>query len=282
MNATVPKPRCLLFDNGSLRPEATRTLRRVARRLETALGADVQPVSLLHSAAVDPAQLDGVRPQLLESALRTRLESGDRDLVLLPLFFGPSAALTDYLPRRLEPLRRQHPDARIRVGRWLVEPREPGDRRIAAILADRVRTVGEAHGLRRPRVVLVDHGSPQRAVTEVRNHLGRQVGRLLATEIRSLAVASMERRPGPAYAFAGPLLAGILDRPDYTEGPVVVALQFLLPGRHAGPDGDVAAICAAAERKRPGLRLHTTELVGDHPGLTDVLADRYREAIAPP
>ena len=72
----------------------------------------------------------------------------------------------------------------------------------------------------------------------------------------------MERRPGPAYAFADPLLENALrDRfdtfaaakataPDTEERShllVVVALLFLSPGRHAGPGGDIATILEDAK-----------------------------------
>lgn len=277
MSARPAGPPCLLFDNGSLRPESTRMLRTIARALAAAVGADVRPVSLLHSSVVDPRELDGRRAELLEPTVRARLAAGETDLVLLPLFFGPSGALTDYLPRRLGDLRRDYPRARLRVARWLVDLDDPADTRVAAILADRVRATALADGLLRPRVVLVDHGSPERTVTAVRDLLGRQLAALLGDEIASLAVTSMERRAGAIYDFCEPTLERWLDRNE-TGGPVVVALQFLLPGRHAGTGGDVAAICARSEQRRPGLELHVTETIGSHPAMIEVLVDRYRAA----
>ncbi len=273
-------PPCLLFDNGSLFPAATLALRGLARALETTIGTPVQPVSLLHSDRVDPGLLGGVAAARVEPALRKALATGARKFVLLPLFFGPSAALTDYLPARLGRLRAEFPDLQVRLARWLVEVENRDDRRIAAILADQARAVIRDRGLARPRVLLVDHGSPRRAVTEVRDFLGRQLGALLAGDIGPLAVASMERRPGPAYDFCEPTLAGLLARPEFAEGDVVLAPQFLLPGRHAGPEGDVARICAAATSARPRLRIHPAALVGSHPGLLAVLAERYRQAVS--
>jgi sirohydrochlorin ferrochelatase len=280
MDARAPAPLCMLFDNGSLRPEATLNLRTIALRLQSVLGAKVEPVSLLHSSAIAPARLGGEKAQLLEPALRRRLQAGINDIVLVPLFFGPSAALTDYVPRRLRRLRRAFPAMRVRLGRCLVDPTGPGDARIATILADRVRAVIREGRLRRPSVMLVDHGSPQREVVAVRDGLGRQVRRLLAGKISRLAVASMERRPGPQYDFSDPLLAALLRRPEFAGRHVVVARQFIAPGRHAGPGGDIADICRAAERACPGLSIHLTDPIGDDPRLVDVLADRYREAQA--
>jgi len=86
----------------------------------------------------------------------------------------------------------------------------------------------------------------------------------------------MERRPGAAYAFNEPLLENLLAQPGWRESAVIVGQLFLLPGRHAGPAGDVAEICARAEAGAPGLRTRRTALLGEHPQLIDVLADRYR------
>ena len=87
-----------MFDNGSLRPEATLGLRAVASALAERIGTTVHPVSLLHSSGIDPAALAGRPAELLEPALDRFLAEGGREGVLVPLFFGPSAALTDYVP----------------------------------------------------------------------------------------------------------------------------------------------------------------------------------------
>ena len=58
----------------------------------------VVPVSLLHSANVAAEKLGGQGAELLEPALMKFAETGGSRAVLLPLFFGPSGALTDYLP----------------------------------------------------------------------------------------------------------------------------------------------------------------------------------------
>ena len=64
----------------------------------------------------------------------------------------------------------------------------------------------------------------------------------------------------------------------------MVALQFLSPGRHAGPGGDVATICEAAEAKasKEGRRLHTTMTapIADDIRLVELLACRAGPALA--
>lgn len=274
-------PICFLFDNGSLRAASTRNLRVLADALGDHIGARVEPVSLLHSTAVPESELGGRRARLLESALDTHWAEGGRDVVLLPLFFGASAALTDFVPARLSALRAKWPARSARLARPLVDLGAVEDSRLARALADGVRTTMAQAGLTRPSVLLVDHGSPQPVVTEVREFLSEQLRRELAEITVAVGTASMERREGDEYAFNEPLLARALRTAPFNTGNVVVALQFLSPGRHAGPGGDVAEICASAEAGQPGLHTFMTEPLGAHPFLIEVLADRYREVIKP-
>jgi sirohydrochlorin ferrochelatase len=144
-------------------------------------------------------------------------------------------------------------------------------------MEDRVRA---ALGDSLAAVLLVDHGSPMRAVTAVRDHVTAQLRTRLGAAVRGVTAASMERRPGPEYAFADPLLAAAFDQPGLDAGPVVVAMLFISPGRHAGKKGDVARICAAAGERHPGLQAVMTEPIGSHPGLIPVLVDRVAAALA--
>ena len=272
-------PLCFLFDNGSLRPAATLSLRRVAAALSVKLGREVRPVSLLHSSAIDPAVLEGRPAELLEPALRRTLEGGGRSFVLLPLFFGPSAALSDYVPGRLAALLPGYAGVEVKLAPCLVDPGDKGDDRIAQALAAQVRRCWQERGWTRTPVVLVDHGSPQRAVAAVRDALAEQVRRILGEAAAAVYAASMESRVGEEYAFNRPLLAERLRQPPCDRGPVVVGLQFVSAGRHAGPDGDVAAICAAAEAERPGLTTAMTEPLGEDPRVLAVLADRFAQAL---
>lgn len=271
---------CFLFDNGSLRPAATFSLRKVAAALEEKLGVPVKPVSLLHSSGIDAGKLDGVPAELLEPALVKACSEGLQHAILLPLFFGASAALTEYVPERLADLRRKFSMVEVRLARWLVDVNDTEDLRVAQALCARVvEVIGTMPPSAPPHVVLVDHGTPQPVVTEVRNHLGRQLARLLAHRVGGVHVASMERRAGDQYAFNEPLLEHRLRTPPCDAGDVIVALQFLSAGRHAGPGGDIATICASAEAERPTLRTRMTEPLGADPRIIDVLADRYRQTL---
>jgi len=271
-------PLTLLVDNGSLEPAATVALRELAAKLSIRLGSTVEPVSLLHSSGIDPENLGGTPAEILGPALELRLAAGRNEFVLLPLFFGPSRALTEYLPENLARLRTKHPELRVQLAPPL---HAAGDARLAQILADNVLSRASSlpqNARDQIRVALVDHGSPVAEVTAVRNELARQLAAWLGSRVAAVAPCSMERRPEPAYDFNQPLLAELLDTPPWSAGRVIVALQFLLPGRHAGPAGDVAQICQQAEAAHPGLRTELTGLVGAHPLLLEILADRWRAA----
>ena len=275
----MPGPLTILMDNGSLEPAATLALRGLATALEKRLGARVEPVSLLHSSGVPAEKLNGGVAEILEPALERRLAAGQNEFLVLPLFFGSSGALTEYLPARVAHLRAKHPQLSLKVAAPLFQS---GDDRLARILADQVRSAALSRASSLPqktRVALVDHGSPARAVADVRNALAKQLSVLLGPNF-IVAASSMERRASAAYDFCEPLLAGLLRQPGWSSGDVTVAMQFLLPGRHAGPTGDVATICHEAETTSGGaLRTTMTGLVGEHPLLVEILADRWTAAI---
>jgi sirohydrochlorin ferrochelatase len=267
----------ILVDNGSLEPAPTLALRELATRLGEKLGERVEPVSLLHSSGTDPSFLGGTRAEILLPAIEQRLAQGQNEFILLPLFFGPSRALTVYLPENLQRLRTKYPHLNIQLAPPLFSST---DDRLAAILADHVRAHLDPSGT--DRVALVDHGSPVPAVTSVRNKLARQLGTLLGVRVMAVAPCSMERRPGPDYDFCAPLLGDLLATSPWTTSRVIVAMQFLLPGRHAGPGGDVAQICELAQSAQPKLHTTMTKLVGEHPLLLDILVDRWRQKSALP
>lgn len=260
-----------LVDNGSLEPEATLSLRRIAGALGGRIGMEISPVSMRHSDRIAADRIDGIPAETIEGALRARAEAGVGRVTILPLFFGPSGALTSHLPD----VARRVPGVEVSLCPAL---HKAGDPRLAQIIATNVLGVAiqlGASAAARP-VALVDHGSPVRELTAVRDALAREVGGLLGDGFK-VAACSMERRDGAEYDFNEPLLERLLATPPWNTGEVIVAMQFLQPGRHAGPGGDVATICGTAEAASPGLRTHMTALVGESPMLVEILADRLRE-----
>lgn len=279
-------PTILITDNGSYRPESTFSLRALAQALGERVGAEVHPVSLLHSTKIDPADLNGKPAQIFEPFLKKcREEFGENEFMVVPMFFGPSAAIKEYMPQRVAYLQENGwPELRVKIAPCVVDGLDATDHRMARILADLVEEKTKGEGIEQASVVLCDHGAPRLAVTEVRNFLAAQMrSQLDPNKFPHLIACAMERREEPEYAYNEPLLEHVLHAPEFQNSKVIVSMLFASPGRHAGPGGDVAQICRAAEERIPGLKVHLTELVGTHPGLIDILSERYQQGLlAPP
>ncbi len=267
--------RYLLVDNGSLRPESVLNLRRIARELGSRTGKEIFPASLLHSSKIDAAQLDGEPAVNLERQMRLSLEAGERDFTIIPFFIGPTGAIIDYLPQRLASLRKRFGGFNVKRTSFLYAGDEPANAaNLTAILKQRVEETIVSNSLIKPRVILVDHGSPLESVTQVRNTLAARLKLELEGQVEDLKPASMERREGEAYAFNEPLLENLLRMDDWSRGPVLIAMLFLSPGRHAGPDGDVYRICKEAKAVNPRFEFYTTALIGTHPLVLPLLEKR--------
>lgn len=248
----------LLTDNGSLQPAATLRLRALAAELGRRLGRKVEPVSVLHSDKIDPALLGDTPARTFEPYAREAKAAGVGSLEVLPLFIGPSLALTEFLP---ELARKAGVALEIKPTLW-----SPGrEDALVPLLLDNLAATGWTKGS--GTVLLCDHGSPIREVTAAREDLAARLRERLGLEPDELVGCAMERREGPAYAFNEPMLADALAR---ARGKVAVLMLFMLPGRHAGPGGDVATICAAHAPAATAWTL--SPLLGDHPGLSEVLA----------
>ncbi|NBB79592.1 MAG: cobalamin biosynthesis protein CbiX [Verrucomicrobia bacterium] len=270
----MSEPVVFLIDNGSLRPDATFWLRCLADGMGARTTLPVEPVSLLHSHKVPTEKLDGRAATIVRRRLRECIETGHRDFVFLPLFLGPSLAITDYLPKLIEEGRAIAPDLHVRVADVLAgsDPENP-DPRLAQMLADQVRGLDPGS---ETRVALVDHGTPAEPVNRVRNAVAGQLAEILHDTAGKVQPCSMERREGDAYAFNDPLLESLGEISDFAVGRLILAMFFLLPGRHAGEGGDVAEICEGLIARKAFEQIETTPLLGEHPGLFDILEDRLR------
>ena len=90
----------------------------------------------------------------------------------------------------------------------------------------------------------------------------------------------MYKRQGRAYAFNDPLLERLGSVEDFAGGCLILAMFFLLPGRHAGEGGDVAEICEGLIAEGTFEQIQNTPLLGEHPMLLEILEDRLREVIS--
>ena len=295
----------LLVDNGSLHAASYLSLCAMAEAVSAATGLPVLPASARFADRIPPGELQGRAGETLASALARALAPGaqaagarHRHVLILPAFFGPADPLKKFVPEQVALAGARAAEAAaagarapLRVTHSLARPlAAPGELRLAAALATGVAGVLRARGLapEGAAVALCDHGSPSAEVGRVRGLVAGQLADalraagLLARLRAPLAQASMERRPGSEYDYNEPLLATLLRSAPYNEGDVVLALLFLSPGAHAGPGGDIDEIVAEAVAEAAGqgraLRVHRTPLLG--PSVTEVLADRLREAVS--
>lgn len=255
------------------------SLRQVASALSGKTGTPIHPVSLLHSTRVDPAELEGEPAQIFEPFLKSQRKQGVSNFLVVPFFFGHSAAIYEYLPQRVVELANSWPELEVRVAPSMVNLNDRNDRGVAQILAELVLRKTEEAGLKKPAVTLVDHGTPRVAVNQVRNLLAEQLRDVLGDRASAVEPSSMERREGAEYDFNEPLLENLLGSAGF-DREVVLAMLFSSPGRHAGPGGDIAQICEAAEQRGANLRTHMSDLFACHPGVVELLARRHEEGLA--
>ncbi|CAJ1331919.1 unnamed protein product, partial [Effrenium voratum] len=91
--------RVALVDNGSLKPEATKSLRRLAAALAAKAGLKVEAVSAKFADRIAAEKLDGQPGEVLAGWLqRVKKEDPDAQVQLLPLLIGPSDTLTKAMP----------------------------------------------------------------------------------------------------------------------------------------------------------------------------------------
>lgn len=247
-------PVYLLVDNGSKQPDATLYLRCLAARLSEHTGKTIHPVSLQHADAIPEEELDGTPAQVFPEFLRTRLAQGEQEFVVVPLFFGLSRAITSFIPAEVARLKSTYPELTVRVApvTW---PLPEGEPRLAQVVFEHIQQA-RRQSVDGAKLVLVDHGSPSPMITEVRRGVAQTLARQHGLEVDQ---AVMERREGKEYDFNGDLLATWL-RQQAERGvtEVIVAMLFFLPGRHAGPHGDVAEICNTVTSDYPQLNYTIT------------------------
>ena len=269
-------PTVFLIDNGSLRPQATVALRLLAQALARRSAMPVEAVSLLHSHKIGADKLNGVPATIVKRRLRELLAAGQRDFICLPLFLGPSLAIADYLPQVVNELSGEYPELKVRIASVLAgEDLDAPDPRLAQMLADQIRALQASPDT---KLALVDHGTPIIEVNRVRNAVAQQLACELGVPV--VLPCSMERRKGKAYAFNDPLLEKLGSIDDFVGGRLILAMFFLLPGRHAGEGGDVAEICEGLIAEGTFEQIQNTPLLGEHPMLIEILEDRLREVMS--
>lgn len=268
-------PIYLLIDNGSVQASATLQLRELARAVSERTGKQIHPVSLMHANRIPAAQIGGQPADIFEAFLREQLSKGEREFVLLPLFFGVSRALTSFVPDKQQVLEEEFGDFSVSM-LAVIYPMPEGEALLAEIIKDHILQA-TAHA-KASHAVLTDHGSPIAKVTNVRKHLAAATRQLLPSHIQ-LDESVMERREGKEYDFNGDLLKDyLIKQAQQGVEAVVVIMMFFLPGRHAGPNGDVIEICQDVMDEYPALSVSVSPLISEHPLLVDILVNRLCES----
>lgn len=258
-----------LIDNGSLESAAHRNLRTAAAALSARAGVMVESVSWKHSDRIPEAALDGRPAWTLAPWVRAKVAAGERSFLFVPFFISAQGAIGSALRTDLETL-----SAHLGGISFAFTDGLAARGALAEIVTARIRETITAESLSRPTVIVVDHGGPSAGSAALRDEIATDVRRRLAEEIGPLAAASME-------GAHGPLLAEVLAVAGRDRNEVVVAPLFLSPGRHAGPDGDLAQIARATVGRTTPLRVHFTGLVGTHPAAINALAAALHDTLSP-
>jgi len=271
------RTRVALVDNGSLKPEATKSLRRIAAALQRKGPWMVEAVSARFADKIAKEKLDGKPAEVLAPWLKrvAEEEGSQAKVLLLPLLIGPSDTLTKSMPEAARAV-----DLDVEIAPSLVclcpaiyKATDSGAAEVAAMLVERLGDITPSAGV--THIFLCDHGSPAARVAAardaVRTELEAKVG-------RAVSACCMERREGPEYDFNGPLLEEALKALPQNAS-AKVALLFLQEGRHAGPGGDIAKIVEGVRESRKDLKIDTTGVLAGHPLLEDLLFARAQKAL---
>jgi sirohydrochlorin ferrochelatase len=270
-------PVILLVDNGSVRADATKQLRKLAQELGGVAGAKIHPVSLRHADRIPANLLDGELALVFNNFMDEYLLQGWRKFIILPLFFAKGRAVTALIADHLLSLQAVYADFTFHIAD-VIYPLPDGEPLLANIIYDQILNTAQKHKFSKKNIVLVDHGSPQKHVTKVRKHLVQAVQDKLpkATELEQ---AAMERRQGDKYLFNGELLQDwLVGKAKTGEKTAIVCLLFFLAGRHAGEGGDIDKICKRVMNNYPDFKIAVSPLIAEHKELVSILLARLQTA----
>ena len=271
---SLENPIYLLADNGSFEADSTLSLRHAAHFAGLLADVEILPVSLLHSSKIDPSLLGGIQADTMEAFLTGPIAQSVDQLRILPFFFGPSRALTQWLPQKLGQWKSERRGRSFRILDCL---HQTGENRLAEALEDLCfRTIKE-NDMKKPFLALVDHGTPVFEVHRVREEIGKALNERMKGHVSGFSTCSMERRDGEKYDFNEPLLENLLADKKESLMEMLVAQLFLSPGRHAGKGGDLDQICSSFADSSSSHRLVRTDLLGTHPLVIEILADRIKQ-----
>ena len=147
-------------------------------------------------------------------------------------FFGPSLAITDWLPKKLTEWKNQGTHRNFEILPCL---HQAGDQRISKAILDYTFKMINKSKMDRPFVALVDHGTPLRSVNQIREEIGSQMKERLKGLLKVLPLAAWkEGRVASMTLMILSLESLIKELEEKKIKKLVLAQLFLSPGRHAG------------------------------------------------
>jgi sirohydrochlorin cobaltochelatase len=236
-------PPLLLAAHGSRDPASAVVTERIAAGVGSLLG-DVE---------VTVGYVDNSGPSLAES-FAALASSGVADLVVVPLLLVAASHSKGDVPGSIQAAQMAHPALRVAYGR----PLWP-DPRIVEAVDDRLREAGIGAG---DSVVVASAGAADPDANAELARVARLLweGRSYDEVVPAYASATV---PTPAQAVHRLLVVGATR--------VAVVPFFLSPGNFQ--------IAVDEEARAAGASV-VTDVLGDHPAVLSLVADRYREAIA--
>lgn len=247
-------------------------MRRVAQKLSSASSFVVRAVSLLHSDKIAPSKLNHENGVTIETFLASEQGRNEKKLLVLPFFLGPSRGITEWLREKLKDWEQKKSGRSFKILDTLYLGNE---KILAQALDQQIEQVRLENKLPNPHVAMVDHGTPVFEVNQVRERVGMELNKLFVKGDFTFSTCSMERREGDEFAFNDPLLEQVLAKwGRLGVEQVVLALFFLLPGRHAGKNGDLVEICKDAEKKFPQMKIFQTLPLGEENIIFEILMGR--------
>ena len=206
-------------------------------------------VSLLHSSKIDPSLLGGIQADTMEAFLTGPIAQSVDQLRILPFFFGPSRALTQWLPQKLGQWKSERRGRSFRILDCL---HQTGENRLAEALEDLCFRAIKENDMKKPFLALVDHGTPVFEVHRVREEIGKALNERMKGHVSGFSTCSMERRDGEKYDFNEPLLENLLADKKESLMEMLVAQLFhpvVMPGKAGfGPNSSSFADSSSSHR----------------------------------
>ncbi|CEG37110.1 with nad-binding rossmann-fold domain [Plasmopara halstedii] len=273
----------VLINTGSLRAESYANMRHISFQLSRALRQLVVPCGFGLSDQVNTREHNGLRAKTLEMVVAEHLALHNNcasEIIVLPLFLGPSVIMRDYMPNIFDKVWAARPSASlsVRVGDCLVKSCD--DTRVAEMLLERSSQVVNFTTVKENVTILVVYPDTlSREASGEIDMVAQQLRRLLKTNqhIKLAGSACIESQKGASHDSSDPPLAEALEYYSVSEGIVVFAKSFFSDDCI---EKNIEEIIQCVRAGHPDLDLRVAEALGPNELLSSILSDRYDSAVS--